>query len=461
MPTIQSFNRFQPCFSARFLQAILAFILFVPSAPLSAAEASLAKFWGELMAERGPLQKQFQEFDGAGKPGEAMAVAEKLIAIDRQLLAILPHSESERKTQQTLRAELPGRLGWLIRAHLRAEAWSAAAARQGELANLLGTDLGKTDYRSVDALNDQVHYQRLASLKPEEARLLVKVEGTSARIHELYGQGKFTEAIPLEQEVVQVQQRLLGNASSRLATSLNDLALLNLAQGDYARAKPLFRQALEIRKKVLGENHPDYAASLNELAMLCHARGDYVGAEALFRQAMEIWKKALGENHPDFGRSLNNLAILYQDQGDYARGTAFPTGHGDLEEGPRGKPSLLCHQPEQSSHFVPGPRRLCSGRTALPPGIRNLEKGTGAEPPRLCQQPEQSGRAVPGPRRLRAGRTAIPPGIGDLQEGPRGEPPILCHQSEQSGIAVPRPRRLRASGTALASGSGDPNENPG
>ena len=59
--------------------------------------------------------------------------------------------------------------------------------------------------------------------------------------------------------------------------------MLYNARSDYARALPLLEQALAIQEKVLGEHHPDYALSLNNLAGLYFSRGDYAAAAAAVR----------------------------------------------------------------------------------------------------------------------------------------------------------------------------------
>ncbi|MGO9114517.1 MAG: tetratricopeptide repeat protein, partial [Thermoguttaceae bacterium] len=319
MQTIRFFDRFRPLAAGRLGLAILAFTFFASGTPLSAANTAPAKSWAELMAERERWGKQFSDFVAAGKTDEAIAAIKKVITADRQALAILASNESEKKRQQILRQEVLGGLKWLIRAHLHAEAWSAAAARQGEIADTADADLGKTDYRAVDVRNDQIYFQRLASLKSEDARGLLKAAGMVAKTQELESQGKYSEAIPLLQEALNLQRQFLGYSSPILATSLNNLASLYQHRGDYARAEPLYRQALEIRKKVLGENHPGYAVSLNNLAGLYKAQGDYARAEPLYRQALEIRKKVLGENHSSYATTVNNLADLYRHQGEYAR----------------------------------------------------------------------------------------------------------------------------------------------
>jgi tetratricopeptide (TPR) repeat protein len=52
------------------------------------------------------------------------------------------------------------------------------------------------------------------------------------------------------------------------AISLNNLGLLYRTMGAYAKAEPLFQEALRIRQKILGAESRDTATSLNNLALL-------------------------------------------------------------------------------------------------------------------------------------------------------------------------------------------------
>ncbi len=289
------------------------------SLPAPAADAQPPRPWSELTAERGQLEKQCQSLMAASKTDEAMAAAEKLIETNRRLIESTATDAAQKELQQACRRQLCDGLGWLVTQHCNRRQWSAAGKRQQELADFCEATYGKADSRTIDARIQQAYLSRLAALKPEEAGQLALVDKTNAKIGDLYGQGKFTEAIPLAQEVAQVRQRLLGDASPYYAASLNSLANLYEAQGDGARAEPLLRQALDIWKKTLGENHPAYATGLNNLAVLCYFQGDYARAEPLYVKALEIRKTALGENHPAYAASLNDLAKLYEAQGDYAR----------------------------------------------------------------------------------------------------------------------------------------------
>jgi len=143
-------------------------------------------------------------------------------------------------------------------------------------------------------------------------------EELNEQVITLYGQGKYTEAVPIAQTALRVAEATFGPQHPDVATALNNLAGLYRAQGKYAEAEPLCRHALALREKVLGPEHRDVATSLNNLAEVYRDQGKYAEAEPLYRRALAIWEKTLGPEHPDVAASLNNLAGLYHDQGKYA-----------------------------------------------------------------------------------------------------------------------------------------------
>ena len=135
---------------------------------------------------------------------------------------------------------------------------------------------------------------------------------------EAYAQGRYAEAEKHWKAALKKAEKF-GPNDSRLATSLNNLALLYQAQGNYTEAELLFKRSLAISEKALGPEHPAVATNLNNLAGLYDAQGKYAQAEPLFRRALAIFEKALGPEHPAVATSLNNLGMLYGAQSDYAK----------------------------------------------------------------------------------------------------------------------------------------------
>ena len=131
-------------------------------------------------------------------------------------------------------------------------------------------------------------------------------------------QGRFTEALPLLERSLAINESALGEEHPLTALSLNNLAGLYRATGQFEEALPLYERSLAIRESALGEQHPDTGVSLNNLAALYQDTGRFEEALPLYERSLAIRESALGEQHPDTGVSLNNLAALYQDTGRLA-----------------------------------------------------------------------------------------------------------------------------------------------
>ena len=138
------------------------------------------------------------------------------------------------------------------------------------------------------------------------------------RIDQLHVSGKYDEAIPLAEKLLELTRGQKGEKHPHTATCLNTLATLYQAKGRYAEAEPLYKRSLTIREAELGNAHPEVATTVGNLAGLYRSLGRYVEAEPLYKRSLAIRETALGGLHTDVGTSLNNLALLYWAQGRYA-----------------------------------------------------------------------------------------------------------------------------------------------
>jgi tetratricopeptide (TPR) repeat protein len=133
---------------------------------------------------------------------------------------------------------------------------------------------------------------------------------------QLYNQGRYSEAIPLAQRALAIQEKALGPDHPDVALSLNNLAELYRAQN--ADAEPLYKRSLAIDETALGPNHASVTGTLNNLGALYQAQGRYAEAEPLLKRSLAIKERAFGPDHPNVALSLNNLGELYRIQGHYA-----------------------------------------------------------------------------------------------------------------------------------------------
>jgi len=159
----------------------------------------------------------------------------------------------------------------------------------------------------------------LANLTVEQQKQLKLAGVANARTFELYGQGNFSEAARVGEEVLQLLRTVFGDEHSHTAKAMNNLGLMYLSMGEYTKAEPLLSQCLKIHQKVLGEEHRETATNLNSLGILYERQFDYSKAEPLLRQSLEIRQKVLGEENLDSANGLNSLGMLYRSMGEYAK----------------------------------------------------------------------------------------------------------------------------------------------
>ena len=129
-----------------------------------------------------------------------------------------------------------------------------------------------------------------------------------------FNEGQYKQAIPLYQENLAANRRVLGEDHPDVATSLDDLAILYTKQSLYNKAESLYKEALSIRKRLLGDKHCDIATSLSNLAWFYMILSRYDDAESLCVEALAMRKHLLGNKHSDIATSLNILAMIYNNQ---------------------------------------------------------------------------------------------------------------------------------------------------
>jgi tetratricopeptide (TPR) repeat protein len=73
----------------------------------------------------------------------------------------------------------------------------------------------------------------------------------------LWYQEKFTDAVPLAQELVGIYTKVFGKDHIDTACMQANLGLLYVVQNNPVAAEPVLRESLELKRRVLGANHPD------------------------------------------------------------------------------------------------------------------------------------------------------------------------------------------------------------
>jgi tetratricopeptide (TPR) repeat protein len=321
---------------------------FLPLSVEAADPPPLTAEQREKLKERDRFGAQTTALRKEGKLVEAIAAAEKMLALERQVFG-------------DVHEEVAGSLEQLAEMHEEREEFAAARKARRELLAIRIKLHGEKDWRATDARLDLADVDLLEKLEPEQRRQGSEADALLQRANQLDSQGKAREALslaeravevrrsvygvehrrtadafswlaglyqsvgayakaePLYQKAGEVYRKTLGAKHPRYAANLQNLATLYYFQGAYAKAEPIFRKALEIEKQTLGDKHASYGQTLNSLGVLYATMGDNTKAEPYYRQALEVRRQALGEKHPYYARSLHSLAILYHDMGDYAK----------------------------------------------------------------------------------------------------------------------------------------------
>jgi tetratricopeptide (TPR) repeat protein len=96
------------------------------------------------------------------------------------------------------------------------------------------------------------------------------------------------------------------------ARLLNRTGVALEGRASYSDAIPLLQRALAINEKVLGPDHPDTAEILNNLAGLYESQGNYPAALPLLQRALSIYEKVLGPDHPTTAIVRGNYTSLQE-----------------------------------------------------------------------------------------------------------------------------------------------------
>src|SRR2546428_7911865 len=91
------------------------------------------------------------------------------------------------------------------------------------------------------------------------------------------------------------------------AQRLNQEAAAIRSSGKFSEAVPLVQRALAIQEKIQGPEHPDVAASLETLAGLFRDQGAYAEAELLYQRTVVDWEEELGRVQPARSPCVDNL----------------------------------------------------------------------------------------------------------------------------------------------------------
>jgi TonB family protein len=159
--------------------------------------------------------------------------------------------------------------------------------------------------------------EAVKSLELEEAARL------SGQVLALFTEKKFEEALGLAKQALEIREKVLGQDHESVASSLDSIADIYVAQEKYGAAEPLYRRSLAILEKKWGPESKNLTSTIESLALVRFALRDNGGAEKLYSRSLAIKEKALGPDDPGTGRILETMGVFYERIEKPARAAEF------------------------------------------------------------------------------------------------------------------------------------------
>jgi len=126
----------------------------------------------------------------------------------------------------------------------------------------------------------------------------------------LNSQGRYAEALPLQQRALRIGEAALGPDHPDVAAGLSYVGWALSELGRHAEALSLQQRALRVREAALGPDHPYVATGLSHVGRVLSELGRHVEALPLQQRALRIREAALGPDHPFTRRTRSYVEDL-------------------------------------------------------------------------------------------------------------------------------------------------------
>lgn len=156
--------------------------------------------------------------------------------------------------------------------------------------------------------------------------------------------GRHALARKRAEQAIEQFTRHAGRHHPDVASCLDTLAMILMAQGDERDAVKLLKRALSIfdRYPRVRELRPFRAQSLARLGDALRALGRYAEARAVFGRALRVMRGAFGADSIEHATALNSYGILCKFAGWFGAGERAYLRALAIAEAPPGDPDLVC-----------------------------------------------------------------------------------------------------------------------
>ena len=165
----------------------------------------------------------------------------------------------------------------------------------------------------VRAKYDQARQILEAALKLQPQNgdaTIVTAENLTELANVTFYQGQYDLSEKLNNQALEIDQRLLGNENPAAAQELNNLGAIEMNRGNYPASEAYYRRALAITEAWYGTDHPETAANMTALAQPLTFDHKEAEAQSLLERALEIQKRVNGPVNATVATTQNQLGIL-------------------------------------------------------------------------------------------------------------------------------------------------------
>jgi len=134
----------------------------------------------------------------------------------------------------------------------------------------------------------------------------------------LWAQQKYEEALPVQERLVSILDKVPTAGAADVADGLSDLAQINRMLRRPQQALAFETRALAILVREFGAIHPLVGKSLSHLSKINVALGRIVEAQEAIQRAVNVSEASLGKDHPETLDSVSELAAFMGFRNDCA-----------------------------------------------------------------------------------------------------------------------------------------------
>ncbi|GGY88944.1 FxSxx-COOH system tetratricopeptide repeat protein [Streptomyces poonensis] len=173
-------------------------------------------------------------------------------------------------------------------------------------------------YHYANLLRSGGHYRRTEAIERAAVERLRRERGEQDLDHlrmasglaaDLWGLGRYEEALELTERLYTVYQDLLGEQDSRTLNALNNLGFSLRLLGRYEETLDIDRRTMEARRQLLKGRHPWTLFSETSYAIDLRLLGRYAEAESVQAKSVRDHRLVMGPDNPQTLRAEHNLAL--------------------------------------------------------------------------------------------------------------------------------------------------------